>query len=151
MTETKRKPLLIWILIILVLIAVGYFTYPSWKPWFKKNITETTNEGLPGMKEDSISIYNTWISEIDGAMLSIKPNGNYSLDVPSVDNGKTVYGHYKIQGKRIIFMNHASSNVCVGIEGGYRFTASKESITFKVLSDPCKSRKHYLTGGWFIL
>jgi len=151
MSEKKQKPVLLWILILLTVAAIGYFSYPTWKPWVRENILASNSQPENQITGSDSLLYNTWISEIDGAMLTLKPNGCYSLDVPSVEEGKTVFGHYKLQGKQIIFVNHPSSGVCEGIEGAYRYTCSNGQITFKVLSDGCKSRKYYLSSGWFIL
>ncbi len=138
--------------VVVGLIIAGYFTYPYWGEWFRENVIRDKNvQGPPEDNTGNPLVDNTWVSQLDGAMLTLKSNGDYTLDTPSVDNRKKIYGHYRMTSTRIILVNHPSTNVCVGAEGVYDYTIDGENIHFKIISDPCKSRKKYMTEDWFKL
>ncbi len=148
--KNKSSKSFLWIIAILALIAVGYFTYPQWESWFKQKILKK-----PGISNDTTELIinqltcNDWVNETNGAMLSLKPQGNFSIDIPSVEHRKRIYGHFKIEKKHIIFLNHPSSNVCAGIEGIYKYKIKNNKVTFNVVIDRCASRRKYMDDEWF--
>jgi alpha-beta hydrolase superfamily lysophospholipase len=93
----------------------------------------------------------TWVSNMDGAMLTINPNGTFTIDFPSVESTAFTQGTYKIEGNKIIFLNKPGSDICDGIEGTYRINLKDNALEFSLISDKCKSRKKHFKEGWFRL
>ncbi|MCF8235307.1 MAG: hypothetical protein K9G67_09295 [Bacteroidales bacterium] len=137
------------IVILLILIIVGYFTYPQWKGWFRTNIL---NEQIFNIEGDSLTgndlIDKVWINDLNGAILSLKRSKNYTLDIPSVEDSKTVHGHFVLEKNSISFMTHPSTNVCVGLEGIYKYRIDRERLLFTKVMDRCSSRQKYMESPW---
>ncbi len=93
----------------------------------------------------------TWVSIMDGSMLTINSNGTFTIDFPSVESTKSTKGTYKIKGNKIIFLYKPDSDICDGIEGTYRINLKDNVLEFSLISDKCKSRKKHFKEEWFRL
>ncbi len=141
-----------WIIFLIIVIAVGYFSYDKWGPYFKEKILnqEAIEDFIDHNKKPSGNplMDNVWVNEMNAAMLTIEPSGNYKIDIPSVENRKVIHGHYTIDKDNIYFMNHPSSNACVGLEGVYKYKIKENTLIFEKVIDRCKSRNKYMKENW---
>lgn len=149
MVRKNKNKGVFWALLVIVIAIIAYLTYPQWGSWIKERLVSNPEE-LPVQlePENAILIDNTWVSDMDGTLMTLKSNGDFSLEVPSVEQRKAIYGHYRVQGDKILFVNHPSTNVCVGIEGLYRFELDEDLLVFTLISDGCSARKQYMKEAW---
>lgn len=96
-------------------------------------------------------ISETWVNKMNGAMLKIMSNGNFSLDFPGVDEKEIVNGRIRFEEKSLIFLYNDKSNYCKNIEGKYTFEIKKNELLLYVIKDKCESRKEHFSQGWFKL
>ncbi len=146
-----------WIIVIIALIVIGYFLYPKVYPEVKKFLSTTEAPSKENEAPVNKELQNnpltgfTWVSELDGAMMELKSNGSFTVDFPGVDDRRKIFGHFKLDGKRIIFINHPSTAICVGEEGVYKYELKDGDLKFDIISDGCTHRKEHMEMGWFKL
>ena len=124
----------------------------EWQTIYSKMVSFLKKHSKPAtvIKNKSL-LETTWISNMDGAMLTINPNGTFTIDFPSVESTASTKGTYKIEENKIIFLYKPDSDVCDGIEGTYRINLKDNVLEFLLISDKCKSRKKHFKEGWFRL
>ncbi len=92
----------------------------------------------------------TWVSKMNGALLVITENGEFTLDFPGIDKD-FVKGTIKFENNKLIFLAEKSSIYCKNMEGKYNFEIKKNELFLSVVTDNCTSRKEHFTMGWFKL
>lgn len=154
--KNKSNLLIAWIIIIASLIVLGYFLYPRVAPWFKESIQQ---EKPPARQEKKEAVKTSahplsahvWVNELDGSMMSLKGNGRFSIDFPSVESTDNISGQYAIDSNKIIFQYDISEKDCQGGKGTYNYTILDEKLELKTIDDDCDSRRELMTSGWFSL
>ncbi|MDZ7743976.1 MAG: hypothetical protein U5Q03_20140 [Bacteroidota bacterium] len=153
----ERRGAFSWIIVIIALAVIGYFLYPKVYPEVKKFFTgsgvsteEPENVVNKELQNNPLTGF-TWVSELDGAMMELKSNGSFTVDFPGVDDRRKIFGHFKLDGQRIIFINHPSTAICVAEEGVYKYELKDGDLKFDIISDGCTHRKEHMGMGWFKL
>ena len=124
----------------------------EWQTIYSKMVSFLKKHSKPvTVIKNKFLFETTWVSNMDGAMLTINPNGTFTIDYPSVESTASTQGTYKIEGNKIIFLYKPDSDVCGGIEGTYRINLKDNALEFSLISDKCKSRKKHFKEGWFRL
>ncbi|MCF8229712.1 MAG: hypothetical protein K9G58_02535 [Bacteroidales bacterium] len=151
--KKKKGNVFAWIIIILALVVIGYFLYPRVYPGIKNFFTKPPAEAPSDVHvlENHPLTGFTWVSDLDGAMMELKSNGSFTVDFPGVDDRRKIFGHFKMDGERIIFVNHPSTAICVGEEGVYKYELKDGNLNFEIISDGCKHRREHMEMGWFKL
>lgn len=153
--KTKKKSSTIsWIIIVIAVIILGYFLYPKIEIWVSNFFTTEpvpAETQSPDTSETNTLTGATWVSEMDGSMLTFKSNGSFVIELPSVEERSKLFGHFLVNKSTVIFVYHPSTNICVGMEGRYKYSFENGSLDFKLIGDPCKSRRDIMKGGWFKL
>ena len=130
-------------LIILISFAITvYLKCPEVFNFSKENNSKTILSELTK---------NTWVSNIDGAMLNFNTNNTFVIDIPSVESSAKITGKYIIEDNNISFTFDPESDLCNGEPGKYTYKITAKNLEFKVVSDKCDSRKYQWTAGWFKL
>ena len=151
--QQNKNGLITIIVVIVVLAAVSiiagwYFSDKN----SEKNTTPDKEQTVQTetKKPDAIKtpIEGTWVSNYDGAMLSIT-GLSFSLDLASVDKSVTIKGTILVKDDLVTFIN--KNGICKDIQGQYRFSLKNNELTFKLVSDECTSRKERMTASWFRL
>lgn len=119
-----------------------------------ENITETVAEKtvateIPDAKVVS-PIEGTWVSNNDGAMLTIVGK-NFTIELPSVDSPQKTKGTINYNDNNITFLYSSAKNECGTKPGEYKYQISSDEIYFTVINDDCKVRAEQLGCGWFRL
>ncbi len=137
------KSLFFLTLIILISFVITvYIKCPEAFNFSKENDSKTISSELTK---------NTWVSNIDGAMLNFNTDNTFGIDIPSVESSAKITGKYIIEEDNISFTFDPESDVCNKEQGKYTYKITAEKLEFKVVSDNCKSRKYQWTAGWFKL
>lgn len=155
-TATKKRKsnaLVVWTIIIVSLLVIGYFSYPRLKPWFveRVNSKEVDLKDQSQTKAPNDLTANVWVNELDGSMLGFNNNGSYSIDFPSVEQTRQITGTYTIQNNTLRLRYDPEISMCSNKEGAYHFTVEDDHLTFDDVNDPCSERKDLLLAGWFRL
>ncbi|MFO8129067.1 MAG: alpha/beta hydrolase [Bacteroidales bacterium] len=91
----------------------------------------------------------TWVSETDGAMLSVSAAGNFTIDLPSVEETLMWHGSLKIDGQTVtIHLDGEKDSLCKNRAGKYAFRLQNDILQFNVHSDPCKIRRKRFRQLW---
>ncbi len=149
------------VIIVLALIAfiITYFIMSDEK--VDKDVlsqTETQEivkkDGKSVDKENDLNISEllegTWVSNNDGAMLTIKGR-DFTIELPSVDNPEKTNGKVVYTKANITFVNTDKDNDCGIKPGEYEFIMRNGEVTFIVVKDDCKSRVTQMSSSWFKL
>jgi hypothetical protein len=151
--KKKDYSIVKWIIILLALVVLGYFLYPRIAPEVKRMFSNRQAAPVLQNQQEQTNplLEYTWVSREDGAMLELSKGGSFSVDFPSVDAQKKIFGHYKIVKNNIVFINHSSTGICVAVEGKYKFEVRDGRLNFELLGDRCKSRKKMMATTWIKL
>ncbi|HOI32792.1 MAG: hypothetical protein PHG67_10965 [Bacteroidales bacterium] len=112
-----------------------------------KTVPETAKPDEPIVKT---ALEGTWVSTINGAMLSFEGN-RFKLEFPSIEERTMFDGHFKLINSRIHLVNTLSDDLCGMENGTYRFNIKGEDLILEAENDPCKLRKENLNTDWFKL
>ena len=130
------------LIILISFVITVYIKCPETFNFSKENNSKTISSELTK---------NTWVSNIDGAMLNFKAENTFEIDIPSVESSAKIAGKYIIEEDNISFTFDPESDVCNKEPGKYTYKITAEKLEFKVVSDKCESRKYQWTAGWFKL
>lgn len=131
--------------------------------WFGKEWRSINNKTLAFLKKyrgkiiaDSDPqikklITETWVNKMNGALLKMNTDGNFTLDFPGVDEKEVINGNFSITDKTLIFMVNNNPNYCKNINGKYSFRIKKDELILSAINDNCLSRKEHFTQDWFKL
>lgn len=111
---------------------------------------EAEEKTIPVEQVEKTIIEGTWVSTLNGAMLSFEGN-RFKLEFPSIEKRAMLQGHFKIMGGKIHLVNTLSDDLCGMENGTYSFTVKGEDLILKSENDPCKMRKENLSTDWFKL
>ena len=166
-TRKKRKTTQnnnrIWIFVsIIIVIAIlsmliSYFLVDEDKPDVfllpSDNETEVVQTPAESAKPVTTPIDGTWVSNYDGAMLTISGT-TFSLEVPGVDEGSKITGSFtfELESNICTFVNEGGNATCKGNEGHYLYGRDDSGdINFELIKDICESRKERMSASWFKL
>lgn len=108
-----------------------------------------SGEKKPDEVQQTTQIEGTWVSNYDGAMLTIE-GYNITLESPSVDNGNLIRGSISLEKNIVTFI--FENGPCDGIEGHYLYTIDEEGLLFfKLIKDECSGRRDRMSMKWFKL
>ncbi|MCK9453352.1 MAG: hypothetical protein M0Q90_16765 [Bacteroidales bacterium] len=172
--------ILVLLLIIVAAIVLSYFiTDGNYRQYFnrmKETITSTyntdneqstdnsTTTNLAGSQENSsiippgqkdkpiqkTTLEGTWVSTLNGAMLTFKDN-TFQVEFPSIEERPKLKGHFKISNNSLHLVNTLSDDLCGMKEGVYSFEIEGDDLILSVQNDSCKMRKENLSTNWFKL
>lgn len=120
-----------------------------------ENITETVVEKTEvkpetGDSEVLTAIDGTWVSNNDGAMLTIHGK-NFTIELPSVDSPQKTKGTIIYNDNNVTFLYSSAKTECGIKPGEYKYEINDDEIFFNVVNDDCKLRAKQLECGWFRL
>lgn len=154
---------LIIIIIILGIISVvaAYFMLDEEQkniPQLIENITSSTDNDIETpietkpVEEKIITspIDGTWVSNYDGAMLTIS-NGSFSIEMPSVDASSKIKGSLAVENTIVTFINVSGNKSCIGIEGHYNYSFKDGELMLNMIKDKCEIRSERMRETWFKL
>ena len=150
---------LVIIIIILAIISVvtAYFMLDEEdKPSqdLIENLTKTSNTDVntENTIENKVTtpIDGTWVSNYDGAMLTISGT-TFSIEMPSVDASSKDKGSIAVQETIVSFTNTSGNKACIGKEGHYNFSFIDDELMLNKIKDPCDSRAQRMSETWFKL
>jgi uncharacterized ion transporter superfamily protein YfcC len=151
--QQNKNSLITIIVVIVVLAAVSIIT--GWYFSDKNSEKNTTPDKeqtaqTETKKQDALKtpIEGTWVSNYDGAMLSIT-GLSFCLDLASVDKSVTIKGTILVKDDLVTLIN--KNGICKDVQGQYKFTIKGKDLTFSLVNDKCASRKERMTAGWFRL
>ena len=122
----------------------------EWQTIYSKMVSFLKKHSKPiTVIKNKFLFETTWVSNMDGAMLTINSNGTFTIDFPSIESTASIKGTYEIEGNKIIFLYKPDSDICDGIEGTYRINLKDNILEFLLISDKCKSRKKHFKEEWF--
>lgn len=163
--KSRKKPnrnnttiTLVMIIILLATISVvtAYFMLDDEdKPSqdLIENLTQTTTTEVNEKNTESkitTPIDGTWVSNYDGAMLTISGN-TFSIEMPSVDASSKVKGSLAVEETIVSFSNTSGNKACIGKEGHYNFSFIDGELMLNKIKDPCESRAQRMSETWFKL
>lgn len=159
--KSKISPWLVFslLIILIALISMGISYYltncgdPEIKDWAaNKENTQTLPEekAATSQSEEKTTLEGSWVSYYDGAILNFE-GLSFVLELPSVDTPEKITGKIAIEKTIVTFYYTSGKKSCLDVEGHYQFTFEKDELTFKVIKDPCASRKERMSANWFRL
>jgi flagellar basal body-associated protein FliL len=163
----KRKPkktrlngvwifLAIVIVIAIVSMLLSYFWISEEKPdVLLLPAQEQAKEATPKQEQATPmaakEIQGTWVSNYDGAMLTITGLA-FELELSGVDETEKISGTLAVEGNIVTFVYTSGTKVCKGPEGHYLYSIDEsEELFFKLIKDTCESRKERMSATWFSL
>ncbi len=96
-------------------------------------------------------LFSTWISMEDGTMLTLKKEGKFVVEFPSVEETKTWSGHFTVNEDRILFYFTGNDKLCKSQMGEYAIRFPEDKLVLIEKRDKCKTRKKTMAGAWFRL
>ncbi len=162
--KSRKKPsannsmlMLIAIVAILAIVSVvvAYFVLDNDNNETIETITEiiqTDDNSLRTEEQKTIKtpIEGTWVSNYDGAMLTISGT-TFSLELPSVDASGNVKGSIAVENTIVTFSNTTGTKTCIGKEGHYNYSFEDDELMLNKIKDPCDRRSERMTESWFRL
>ncbi len=161
--KKRKKPannsLWVFLAIIVVLaiisMLISYFWVGGEKPdVFLLPSSEDNETVVTEQAEDqarSTPIDGTWISQYDGAMLTIAGN-KFTLELPGIDESGAARGVFTLEDNICTFVIESGSESCRGTEGHYLYSLTDTGeLHFELIKDICNSRKERMTANWFKL
>ena len=158
-SKKRNKPgnykTLIVLFILLVAIAIASVIISYFITNDESDILsqETEQSDQPTGNEQNIiktSLEGTWVSNYDGAILTIT-GLSFIIENPGVDDPTKTSGKLAVEQNLVTFVNTGTDEVCKGTEGHYQFTFDKDEVSFRLIKDNCESRKERMTANWFRL
>lgn len=117
----------------------------------KPDELKPVSESLKKTDKPSVTgIVGTWVSTINGAMLTITKE-TYVIDFPSIDSRKPMKGNIKVSKGAFTVINDESDKDCGIDPGQYLFTLKGDDLTIIKKRDSCKKRSANLDAAWFRL
>jgi len=150
-----NKGLIIVIVVIVAIAAVSIFA--GW--YLSGGNTEEINSAEKEQSEHTdkneqkgikTSLEGTWVSNYDGAILTIT-GLSFTIENPRVDDPTKTSGKLAVEQNLVTFINTGGKDVCKSTEGHYQFTFEKDEVSFRLIKDKCESRKERMTVSWFRL
>lgn len=168
--RSRKKPksgnsfitmVIIIVLLVIVSVVTAYFILGDDEkqiPELIENVFSTQDKSSEEIKnnepktENTIetAIDGTWVSNYDGAMLTITGN-TFSLEMPSVDASSKIKGSLAVEKTIISFTNTSGNKACIGKEGHYNYSFIDGELMLNKIKDPCDSRSQRMTETWFRL
>jgi hypothetical protein len=164
--KTSTNNTLLTLIIIIVLLGIisvvtAYFMLNDENkdiPKLIENVvgsSDTNIETPADPKPDETEIIKTpidgtWVSNYDGAMLTIE-NGTFSIEMPSVDASSKVKGTLALENSIVTFINKTEGKACKDEEGHYKFTFIDDELKLSKIKDACESRSERMNETWFRL
>lgn len=164
--KTKSENSFITLVIIIVLLAIvsvvtAYFILGDDEKQIpdlieneagtqNKSDVETHNNDAINESKTKTDIDGTWVSNYDGAMLTITGN-TFSLEMPSVDASSKVNGSLAVEKTIVSFTNTSGNKACIGKEGHYNYSFIDGELMLNKIKDPCDRRSERMTETWFRL
>lgn len=155
-SKKRNKPgnykTLILLLIVLAAIAIVSVIISYFITNDESDILSQETEQSDQLQQENIqtSLEGTWVSNYDGAILTIT-GLSFTIENPGVDDPTKTSGKLAIEQNLVTFINTGGEEVCKDIEGRYQFTFEKDEVSFKLIKDNCESRKERMTVSWFRL
>jgi hypothetical protein len=113
--------------------------------------SESEQEVTTTNPESVAQIEGTWVSNYDGAMLTIK-GFSFSVELSGLDAGPKMMGNLAVEGNIVTFVYDSGNKACQSIEGHYLYALENNGdLFFKLIKDNCESRKERMTATWFKL
>lgn len=167
--RSRKKPnnnnsiiTLIIIIVILAIISVitAYFVLGDDEKQIPDLFEEIVSPENPGEEIKNIesieeitvktAIDGTWVSNYDGAMLTISGT-TFSIEMPSVDASSKVSGRLAVEKTIVSFSNTSGNEACLGKEGHYNYSFIDGELMLNKIKDPCDSRSQRMIDTWFKL
>jgi len=147
--------LAIIIVIAILSMVVSYFWVDTEKPDVflipQQDKQETVKSGTTPAEEPVSVINGTWVSNYDGAMLTISGR-SITLELPGVDESGKIKGNITYEENTVTFIYESGTSSCKGAEGHYLYSIDNNGeLFFKLIKDDCESRKERMTASWFTL
>ena len=112
--------------------------------------TDSNSQETVKPVETKTPIEGTWVSNYDGAMLTIS-GLTFTIELPSVDAGGNVKGNIAVEKTIVIFTNINGIKNCIGNEGHYNYSFENDELILTKIKDNCESRSERMTESWFRL
>ena len=115
-------------------------------------IVKTDDNSLKTEKQTVVKtpIEGTWVSNYDGAMLTISGT-TFAIELPSVDASGKVKGNISVEKTIVTFTNTTGLKACIGKKGHYNYSFENDELILTLIKDPCESRLERMTETWFRL
>jgi len=158
-SKKRNKPgnykILIVLFIVLVAIAlasviISYFITNDESDLLSQETEQSDQLTIDQQENIKTSLEGTWVSNYDGAILTIT-GLSFTIENPGVDDPTKLSGKLAVEQNLVTFVNTGGKEICNGIEGHYQFTFEKDEVSFKLIKDNCESRKERMTVSWFRL
>ena len=150
-----NKGLIIVIVVIVAIAAVSIFA--GW--YLSGGSTEEINSAEKEQSEHTdkneqkgikTSLEGTWVSNYNGAILTIE-GSSFEIELPSVDQTMSAKGTITVTDDQVTYVNTEGKEVCIHVEGHYRFTFEENEVFFNLIEDKCPSRIEIMSASWFSL
>ena len=157
--KTASNSFWVFLAIIIVLAIISMLISYFWVGMDKPDVfllpsTDDKEEVVRETPESKVApnpIEGTWVSNYDGAMLTISGD-SFSLEIPGVDEGGAARGSLTMEGNICTFVYESGSASCKGVEGHYLYSIQDNGeIFFELIKDICGSRKERMSATWFKL
>lgn len=112
--------------------------------------TDNNTQETDNKTEEKTAIEGTWVSNYDGAMLTIS-GLSFTIELPSVDAGGKVKGNIAVEKTMVTFTNTTGPKACIGKKGQYNYSFYKDELKLTLIKDPCESRSERMNETWFRL
>lgn len=156
--KTKLNGVWVFLAIVIVIAIISmllsYFWISEDKPDVlllpsQEQVKETqTKQTTPIPAKE---IQGIWVSNYDGAMLTIT-GLNFELELSGIDETEKISGKLSVETNIVTFVYTSGTKVCKGPEGHYLYSINESGeLFFKLIKDPCESRKERMSATWFKL
>lgn len=156
----SAKPNRLWVVVAIIIVIaiitmiVSYFYLDEDKPdvlLLPPTEQQDSDEGTDTSTAPVSQIDGTWVSNYDGAILTLRGD-SFSLEISGVDETEKIEGSLAIESNIVTFVYVSGTEVCKGPEGHYLYSIEDNGdIFFKLIKDICDSRKERMTATWFKL
>ena len=136
--------------IALASVIISYFITNDESDILSQETEQSDQQTIDQQEDIQTSLEGTWVSNYDGAILTIT-SLSFTIENPGVDDPTKTSGKLAIEQNLVTFVNTGTEEVCKGTEGHYQFTFEKDEVSFKLIKDNCESRKERMTANWFRL
>jgi hypothetical protein len=151
--NTFQIAVAIIIILAIIILIVGYFYVDEDKPdvLLVPSTEQSRSDSNTGRESNTAIILGSWVSNYDGAILTLN-NASFTLEQSGIDVGSKITGTLAIETNIVTFVYTTGNKACKGAEGHYLYTIEENGeIFFKLIKDPCESRKERMTATWFRL
>ena len=164
--KAKNNNSLITVFIIIIILAIisvitAYFLVDDKDKFIPDFIEQVSNSDTeivatdPEIKENIVQeiktpIEGTWVSNYDGAMLTIT-GGTFNVDMPSVDASAEASGTIAVENTIVTFINKTGNKSCQNVEGHYNYSFVGDELKLSLIKDPCEARVRKMAETWFKL